>query len=133
MTYDAWHYINLIEGHQLQLTNADGTKTYVAIYLHENRLYIVDATVPGQLARAGHLPAEPGYARREGRPACATTRSTRIGRRLLRRDRRGAPAATRPAVVVVVADAAVRSKRDLRTSSNSISKTSVALGGITPP
>ena len=46
VTYDAWHYINLIEGHQLQLTNADGTKTYVSIYLHENRLYIVDATVP---------------------------------------------------------------------------------------
>jgi hypothetical protein len=46
VTYDAWHYINLIEGHQLQLTNADNTKTYVSIYLHENRLYIVDATVP---------------------------------------------------------------------------------------
>ena len=53
VTYDAWHYINLIEGHQLQLTNADGTKTYVAIYLHENRLYIADATVPANSPAQG--------------------------------------------------------------------------------
>jgi len=53
VTYDAWHYINLIEGHQLQLSNADGTKTYVSIYLHENRLYIVDATVPASSPAQG--------------------------------------------------------------------------------
>jgi hypothetical protein len=53
VTYDAWHYINLISGHQLQLENADKTKTYVAIYLHENRLYIVDATVPANAAPQG--------------------------------------------------------------------------------
>lgn len=53
VTYDAWHYINLIEGHQLQLSNADGTKTYVSIYLHENRLYIVDATVPANSPAQG--------------------------------------------------------------------------------
>jgi hypothetical protein len=46
VTYDAWHYIDLIEGHQLQLLNSDNTRTYVSIYLHDNRLYIVDATVP---------------------------------------------------------------------------------------
>ena len=46
VTYDAWHYIDLVEGHQLQLTNADRTQTFVGIYLHENRLYILDGTVP---------------------------------------------------------------------------------------
>ena len=46
VTYDAWHYIDLVEGHQLQLTNADQSRTFVAIYLHENRLYILEATVP---------------------------------------------------------------------------------------
>ena len=46
VTYDAWHYIDLVEGHQLQLTNADGSRTFASIYLHENRLYILDATVP---------------------------------------------------------------------------------------
>ena len=110
VTYDAWHYINLIEGHQLQLTNADGTKTYVVDLparepaLHRRR----DGA--GQLARAGHLPAEPGYARREGRrralqrdllepapaPSPEGTRRTRRRRRWWR-PRRCAPA--RPAEV----------------------------------
>ena len=45
VNFDNFHYINLITGHQLQLDNPNGTKTYVAIYLHENRLYILDATV----------------------------------------------------------------------------------------
>jgi hypothetical protein len=46
VTHDAWHYIDLVEGHQLNLTNADGTRTFAGIYLHENRLYILDGTVP---------------------------------------------------------------------------------------
>jgi uncharacterized membrane protein YgcG len=29
----------------LQLTNPDASRSYVAIYLHENRLYVLDATV----------------------------------------------------------------------------------------
>lgn len=46
VTYDAWHYIDLVEGHMLQLTNQDQSRTFVSIYLHENRLYIIEATVP---------------------------------------------------------------------------------------
>ena len=53
VTYDAWHYIDLVEGHMLHLTNADQSKTFVAIYLHENRLYIVEGTVPGNAAPPG--------------------------------------------------------------------------------
>lgn len=45
VTFDAFHYINLITGHELQLTNPDSTRTFVGLYLHENRLYIFDATV----------------------------------------------------------------------------------------
>jgi hypothetical protein len=45
VTYDAFHYINLITGHMLQLTNPDASRTYVTIYLHENRLYVSEATV----------------------------------------------------------------------------------------
>ena len=48
VTYDAYHYIDRVEGHQLQITNTDQSRSYAAIYLHESRLYIVDATVaPG--------------------------------------------------------------------------------------
>lgn len=50
VTYDAWHYIERVTGHELQLTNPDGTRSYVGIYLHENRLYILDATAPPDAA-----------------------------------------------------------------------------------
>ncbi|MET0211479.1 MAG: hypothetical protein ABW292_00665 [Vicinamibacterales bacterium] len=46
VTHDAWHYIDLVEGHQLFLTNPDTTRTFASIYLHDNRLYILDGTVP---------------------------------------------------------------------------------------
>ena len=46
VTYDAWHYIQRVEGHQLQITNADQSRTYAGIYLHETRLYVLEATVP---------------------------------------------------------------------------------------
>ena len=48
VTYDAYHYIDRVEGHQLQITNIDQSRSYAAIYLHESLLYIVEATVaPG--------------------------------------------------------------------------------------
>jgi len=53
VTYDAWHYIDLIAGHQLQLTNSDGTRSFVGIYLHESRLYIVEARVPANAPPPG--------------------------------------------------------------------------------
>ena len=53
VTYDAWHYIDLVEGHQLQLTNADESRIFVGLYLHENRLYIVEATVPPRAPAQG--------------------------------------------------------------------------------
>jgi hypothetical protein len=46
VTYDAFHYIEFVTGLELQLTNRDESRTYAGIYLHENRLYILDATVP---------------------------------------------------------------------------------------
>ena len=46
VTEDAFHYIDLVAGHQLHLTNADQSQTHVALYLHKNRLYVVEGTVP---------------------------------------------------------------------------------------
>jgi hypothetical protein len=43
--YDAYHYINRVDGHQLQTTNPDRSRTFAAIYLRESRLYVVNATV----------------------------------------------------------------------------------------
>ena len=45
VTYDAWHHVDFIGGHQLFLTNADQTRTYAGIYRHADRLYILEATV----------------------------------------------------------------------------------------
>jgi len=46
VTYDAFHYIQRVDGHQLQITNANQSRTYAGIYLHDLRLYIVEATSP---------------------------------------------------------------------------------------
>lgn len=46
VTHDAYAQIDRIEGHQLQITNADQSRTFVAIHLHRGRLYVVEATAP---------------------------------------------------------------------------------------
>ena len=46
VTYDAWHHIDLVEGHQLQITNQNQSRTYAGMYLHNSRLYVLEATVP---------------------------------------------------------------------------------------
>jgi hypothetical protein len=53
VTFFGWGVQDRISGRQLRFANADGTKGVVSIHMHENRLYIVEATLP---ARAG----EPG-------------------------------------------------------------------------
>jgi hypothetical protein len=47
VTYDAWSDIERVEGHQLQITNPDQSRLFVGIYLHNSRLHIIEATVPG--------------------------------------------------------------------------------------
>ncbi|HEY5622918.1 MAG TPA: hypothetical protein VIV14_04080 [Gammaproteobacteria bacterium] len=48
INYDAWAHVDRIAGHQLQITNEDGTVTYVGIYLdgHSRHLHVLEATVP---------------------------------------------------------------------------------------
>ena len=53
VTYDAFHYIDLVSGHQLQITNPDQSRTFAGIYLHESRLYILEATVPQRAPAPG--------------------------------------------------------------------------------
>lgn len=45
VTYDAWHHVDFIGGHQLFITNPDKTRTYAGIYRHADRLYVLEATV----------------------------------------------------------------------------------------
>ena len=57
VTYDAWGHLENVEGHQLQLTNPDGSRTFVAIYLHgqASRLYVLEGTVPGNMPPPGQF------------------------------------------------------------------------------
>ena len=55
VTYFGWNNIDLVEGHMLYLTNsADKSRTSAGIYMHENKLYILEGTV-----RAGF--PDPGF------------------------------------------------------------------------
>jgi hypothetical protein len=42
-----WGIMDYVEGNVLQLTNnADTSRTYASIFMHENKLYIMEGTVP---------------------------------------------------------------------------------------
>lgn len=46
ITYFAWSVVDYISGRWIHSTNADGSRTYNAIHMHDDRLYILEATVP---------------------------------------------------------------------------------------
>ena len=46
VTFFSYSNVDRVEGHELQLTNADRSRTFVSIHMHENRLYILEGTVP---------------------------------------------------------------------------------------
>jgi hypothetical protein len=47
LTHYNLNHMDVVEGHNLQLTNnADQSRTFGSIYMHENKLYVMEATVP---------------------------------------------------------------------------------------
>ncbi len=46
VTYEGWADIDKVEGHQMQITNADRSRSYIGIHLNARRLYILEATSP---------------------------------------------------------------------------------------
>jgi hypothetical protein len=46
VTYDGWADIDKVEGHNLQITNPDQSRSFIAIHLNDSRLYILEGTVP---------------------------------------------------------------------------------------
>ncbi len=67
VTYDAWHHVDRVAGHQLNITNADESRSYVGIYLHDARLYIVEATVPKGYPPQVQFQQSLGFIDEEGR------------------------------------------------------------------
>jgi len=47
VTHYMWSFVDLVEGHRLQMTNnADQSRTFASVHMHENKLYILEATAP---------------------------------------------------------------------------------------
>ncbi len=46
VTHYSRYVVDQVEGHQLQLLNPDGSRTFAAIQRHGTRLYVLEATVP---------------------------------------------------------------------------------------
>ena len=84
VTYDAWHYIERVTGHELQLTNSDESRSYIGIYLHENRLLtILDATAGRDEAPPIIFQQSFGFLDAEGKPVQYATSTSIV---FLRRD-----------------------------------------------
>lgn len=54
LTSFVWNFVDLVEGFQLQLTNnADKSRTFAGVYMHENKLYVIEGTVPAGYPEPG--------------------------------------------------------------------------------
>jgi len=54
VTSYVYGFVDLVEGHQLQLTNnADKSRTFAGIYMHQNKLYLIEGTVPAGYPEPG--------------------------------------------------------------------------------
>lgn len=61
-----WSNIDLVEGHLLHLTNSDKSRTYVSIFMHENKLYLGEATVPAGYPEPGLFQQSLGFIDEKG-------------------------------------------------------------------
>jgi hypothetical protein len=66
VTHYAYYYAERVEGRRVQLTNVDRSRTFAAIHLHENRLYIFEGTVPPGAPPPGLFQQSVGFVDEEG-------------------------------------------------------------------
>jgi hypothetical protein len=76
ITFYAYTNVDLVEGRQLQLTNPDGSRTFVAIHMHADHLYILEGTVPKGAPQPALFQQSLGFIDKDGkRVRYATTYS----------------------------------------------------------
>lgn len=68
LTDYVWAQHDRIEGHELQLTNPDESRTYAYIAMHEMKLYITEATVPKGEAPATRFQTSMSFVDKDGKP-----------------------------------------------------------------
>ncbi|MSO81906.1 MAG: hypothetical protein EXQ53_01220 [Acidobacteria bacterium] len=62
VTYLGWNNIDLVEGHMMYMTNnQDKSRTSAGIYMHDNRLYILEGTVPAGYPDPGFFQQSVGW------------------------------------------------------------------------
>ena len=66
VTYYAYANSDRIEGRRVQLLNPDKSRTFAAIYMHENRLYILESTVPGTAPPPALFQQSTGFLDKDG-------------------------------------------------------------------
>nr|TFG54308.1 MAG: hypothetical protein E4H34_02725 [Hyphomicrobiales bacterium] len=82
VTFDDHATVDRIDGHQLQLTLADGRRLYFAAHYHAGRLYILDANVSARSAPPGQFQQNLQIVDTEG----VRVRYTQTGERMIRTD-----------------------------------------------
>jgi hypothetical protein len=66
VTHYANYVTDLVEGRRIQLLNPDKSQTFAAIHVHENRLYILEGTVPAGSPPPGLFQQSLGFVDQEG-------------------------------------------------------------------
>ena len=66
LTHFMWNMMDLVSGRQLQLTNRDKSRTFLSIYMHDRKLYIMDGTVPEGYPEPGLFQQSLGWLDEQG-------------------------------------------------------------------
>ena len=67
LDYMAWEWQDMVEGHLVQLTNnADKSRTFAWVGMHNNKLYILEGTVPAGSPEPGLFQQSMGWVDKDG-------------------------------------------------------------------
>ena len=67
LTNLAWEWQDMVEGHLIQLTNnADQSRTFAYVAMHEHKLYILEGTVPKGYPQPGLFQQSLGWVDKDG-------------------------------------------------------------------
>jgi hypothetical protein len=67
LTSLAWEWQDMVEGHLIQLTNnSDQSRTFAYVAMHENKLYILEGTVPKGYPEPGLFQQSLGWVDKDG-------------------------------------------------------------------
>jgi hypothetical protein len=67
LTHMSWNFVDLVEAHLIQMTNnADQSRTFACISMHDDKLYILDGTVPKGYPEPALFQQSMGYVDKDG-------------------------------------------------------------------